>query len=90
MQWSMRSAHLPLQVRAAVLNGDLRERFAYKPLKTSVSIEDRVDVRTGTAVSQGGVTPQLIYRSLRARPRNPRDKPKVEHALIVERWMLGS
>lgn len=31
MQWSKRGAHLLLQVRAAVLNGDLRERLAYKP-----------------------------------------------------------
>ena len=33
MQWSKRGAHLLLQVRAAVLNGDLRERLAYKPPK---------------------------------------------------------
>jgi hypothetical protein len=31
MQWSKRGAHLLLQVRAAVLNGDLQERLAYKP-----------------------------------------------------------
>jgi len=34
MQWSKRGAHLLLQVRAAVLNGDLRERLAYKPPKS--------------------------------------------------------
>lgn len=33
MQWSKRGAHLLLQVRAAVLNHDLRERLAYKPPK---------------------------------------------------------
>jgi hypothetical protein len=33
MQWSKRGAHLLLQVRAAVLNDDLRERLAYKPPK---------------------------------------------------------
>jgi hypothetical protein len=33
MQWSTRGAHLLLQVRAAVLNGDLRERLRYKPPK---------------------------------------------------------
>jgi hypothetical protein len=33
MQWSKRGAHLLLQGRAAVLNGDLRERLAYKPPK---------------------------------------------------------
>ena len=33
MQWSKRGAHLLLQVRAAVLNGDLRERLTYKPPK---------------------------------------------------------
>jgi hypothetical protein len=33
MQWSKRGAHLLLQVRAAVLNGDLRERLSYKPPK---------------------------------------------------------
>ena len=32
-EWSKRGAHLLLQVRAAVLNGDLRERLAYKPPK---------------------------------------------------------
>jgi hypothetical protein len=31
MQWSKRGAHLLLPVRAAVLNGDLRERLTYKP-----------------------------------------------------------
>ena len=31
MQWSRRGAHLMLQVRAAVLNGDLRQRLAYQP-----------------------------------------------------------
>ena len=31
MQWSKRGAHLLLQVRAAVLNGDLRERLTYEP-----------------------------------------------------------
>ena len=31
MQWSKRGAHLLLQVRAAVLNGDFKERLAYKP-----------------------------------------------------------
>jgi hypothetical protein len=35
MQWSKRGAHLLLQVRAAVLNGDLRERLAYKPPRQS-------------------------------------------------------
>jgi hypothetical protein len=33
MQWSKRGAHLLLQVRAAVLNGDLRECLTYKPPK---------------------------------------------------------
>jgi hypothetical protein len=33
MQWSKRGAHLLLQVRAAVLNGDLRGRLTYKPPK---------------------------------------------------------
>ena len=33
MQWSKRGAHLLLQVRATVLNVDLRERRAYKPPK---------------------------------------------------------
>ena len=33
MQWSKRGAHLLLQVRAAVLNGDLGERLTYKPPK---------------------------------------------------------
>ena len=33
MQWSKRGAHLLLQVRAAVLNGDLRARLAYQPPK---------------------------------------------------------
>jgi len=31
MQWSLRGAHRMLQVRAAVLNGDLRERVAWQP-----------------------------------------------------------
>jgi hypothetical protein len=31
MQWLKRGAHLLLQVRAAVLNSDLRERLTYKP-----------------------------------------------------------
>jgi hypothetical protein len=31
MQWSRRGAHLMLQVRAAVLNGDLHQRLAYEP-----------------------------------------------------------
>ena len=35
MQWSKRGAHLLLQVRAAVLNGDLRERLAYTPAHRS-------------------------------------------------------
>ena len=33
MQWSKRGAHLLLQVRAAVLNGDLRDRLTYEPPK---------------------------------------------------------
>jgi len=33
MQRSNRGAHLLLQVRAAVLNGDLRERLTYEPPK---------------------------------------------------------
>jgi hypothetical protein len=33
MQWSKRGAHLLLQVRDAVLNGDLRERLTYEPPK---------------------------------------------------------
>src|SRR5271165_2081602 len=33
MQWSKQGAHLLFQVRAAVLNGDLRERLAYQPPK---------------------------------------------------------
>ena len=33
MQWSKRGAHLLLQFRAAVLNGDLRERLTYEPPK---------------------------------------------------------
>ena len=33
MQWSKRGAYLLLQLRAAVLNGDLRERLTYKPPK---------------------------------------------------------
>jgi hypothetical protein len=31
MQWSLRGAHRMLQVRAAVLNGDLRERLTWQP-----------------------------------------------------------
>jgi hypothetical protein len=31
MQWSLKGAHRMLQVRAAVLNGDLRERLAWQP-----------------------------------------------------------
>jgi hypothetical protein len=33
MQWSKRGTHFLLQVRAAVLNSDLRERLTYKPPK---------------------------------------------------------
>jgi hypothetical protein len=53
-------AHLLLQVRAAVLNGDLRERFAYKPPETRPSIEVCVDGPTDTAAAQDNVTLQLI------------------------------
>jgi hypothetical protein len=60
MQWLKRGAHLLLQVRAAVLNGNLRERLTYKPAETTPSIEDRVDVRTDTTPAQGGLRPQLI------------------------------
>ncbi len=31
MRWSKRGAHLMLQVRAAVMNGDLREQLCYRP-----------------------------------------------------------
>jgi hypothetical protein len=31
MRWSNRGAHLMLQVRAAVMNGDLREQLSYQP-----------------------------------------------------------
>ena len=31
MQWSKRGAHLMYQVRAAVMNEDLRERLSYQP-----------------------------------------------------------
>ena len=31
MRWSKRGAHLMLQVRAAVMNGDLREQLSYQP-----------------------------------------------------------
>jgi hypothetical protein len=31
MQWSTRGAHLMLQVRAAVMNGNLREQLSYQP-----------------------------------------------------------
>jgi hypothetical protein len=58
MLWSKRGAHLLLQVRAAVLNGDLRERLA--TAEASPSIADRVDVRTYTTPAQSGVTTQLI------------------------------
>jgi hypothetical protein len=30
-QWSRRGAHLKLKVRAAILNGDLRQRLACEP-----------------------------------------------------------
>lgn len=33
MQWSLHGAHRMLQVRAAVLNGDLSERLAWQPPK---------------------------------------------------------
>jgi hypothetical protein len=33
MQWSLKGAHRMLQVRAAVLNSDLRERLAWQPPK---------------------------------------------------------
>jgi hypothetical protein len=33
MQWTLKGAHRMLQVRAAVLNGDLRERLAWQPPK---------------------------------------------------------
>jgi hypothetical protein len=46
MQSSKRGAHLLLQVRAAALNADLRERLTYEPPKPAPSIEDRVDART--------------------------------------------
>ena len=32
MRWSKRGAHLMLQVRAAVMNGDLREQLPYQPI----------------------------------------------------------
>ena len=32
MRWSKRGAHLMLQVRAAVMNGDLREQLSYQPI----------------------------------------------------------
>jgi hypothetical protein len=35
MQWTLRGAHRLLQVRAAVLNGDLRERLAWQPPKST-------------------------------------------------------
>jgi hypothetical protein len=31
MRWSKRDAHLMLQVRAAVMNGNLREQLYYEP-----------------------------------------------------------
>ena len=31
MQWSLKGAHRLLQVRAAVLNGDLNKRLAWRP-----------------------------------------------------------
>ncbi len=31
MQWSRRSAHLMLQVHAAVMNGNLGEQLSYQP-----------------------------------------------------------
>ena len=55
--------HLLLQVRAAVLNGDLRGVPRLQTAETGPSIEDRVDVRADAASAQGGVAPQLIYRS---------------------------
>lgn len=58
MQWSKRGAPLLVQVRAAVFNGDLRERLAYKP--PNPSIEDRVDIRTDAAAAQDRMTPRLI------------------------------
>ena len=36
MKWSKRGAHLLLHVRAALLNGDLRERLTYKPPKQPI------------------------------------------------------
>lgn len=33
MQWSLKGAHRMLQVRAAVLNGDLSKRLAWQPPK---------------------------------------------------------
>jgi hypothetical protein len=43
MQWSKRGDRLLLKVRAAVLNGDLRE-CSRQAAEASPSIEDRVDV----------------------------------------------
>jgi hypothetical protein len=56
MQWSERGAHLLLQVQAAVLNGDLRERPHVQAAETSPSIADRVAVRADTAAAQDGLT----------------------------------
>ena len=45
-----------LQVRAVVLNGDIRQRLAYEPPKTSLSIPLRMDNGAHTAAAQNRMT----------------------------------
>ena len=64
MQWSKRGAHLCFRFgppfSTAIFASASRTSRRNKPI-----IEDRVAVRADTAAAQDGLTPQLIYRSLR-------------------------
>ena len=57
MQWSLHGAHRMLQVRAAVLNGDLSERLAWQPPKPTHPISLRVDVRADAALAESRMKP---------------------------------
>jgi hypothetical protein len=62
MQWSLQGAHRILQVRAAVLNGDLSDRLAWQPLglaasKADASVSLGVDVRANPATAKSCMKP---------------------------------
>ncbi len=57
MQWSLKGAHRMLQVRAAVLNGDLSKRLAWRPPEADASPSPRLDVRAHPAIAESRMNP---------------------------------